>query len=66
MTKMLVDEIAMAQITQLTEQIKGYRSSVKDENRREAMSCVNELIGKLDLAFALAEPYEENETENDG
>ena len=65
-TRVLIDEIAVTQIKELTSEIKEIRSSVSDENKREAKACVDELIGKIDLAFALAEPYVEEEAESDG
>jgi len=60
-TKVLIDQISVTQIQALVDKIEEHRSSPEEEDRRETMACINQLLGKLELALALGKEVEVEE-----
>lgn len=60
-TKVMIDQISVTQIETLMSKIEEHRSSPNEEDVRETKACVNQLLGKLELALALGKEVEVEE-----
>lgn len=60
-TKVMIDQISVTQIETLMSKIEEKRSSPNEEDRRETAACINQLLGKLELALALGKEIEVEE-----